>query len=88
MQDSIVVTSGQLQRCLLEMGLLLDRKAKALVSWRLSFGGDARIEGDEDLEDMNVLGLLGGKEASPSLARANSKLGAFVSKQQKKKLNH
>ncbi|KAG0092592.1 E3 UFM1-protein ligase 1 [Podila epicladia] len=85
-QDSIVVTSGQLQRCLLEMGPLLDRKAKALVSWRLSFGGDAIIEGDEDLEDMNVLGFLGGKASLPSLARANSKLGASVSKQQKKKL--
>ncbi|KAF9334759.1 E3 UFM1-protein ligase 1 [Podila minutissima] len=84
-QDSIVVTSGQLQRCLLEMGPLLDRKAKSLVSWRLSFGGDARIEGIEDLEDMNVLGLLGGKEASPALARVNSKLGAAVSKQQKKR---
>lgn len=82
--DSIVVTSGQLQKCLLEMGPLLDRKAKALVSWRLSFGGDARIEGDEDLEDMNVHGFLGGKKTSPSLARAN-KFSATVAKQQKKR---
>ncbi|KAG0026983.1 E3 UFM1-protein ligase 1 [Podila clonocystis] len=85
-QDSIVVTSGQLQKCLLEMGPLLDRKAKALVSWRLSFGGDARIEGDENLEDMNVFGLLGGKTTSLSLARVNSKLSATVAKQQKKKI--
>ncbi|KAG0030809.1 E3 UFM1-protein ligase 1 [Podila clonocystis] len=84
-QDSIVVTSGQLQKCLLEMGALLDRKAKALVSWRLSFGGDTRIEGDEDLEDMNLFGLLGGKTTSMSLARANSKLSATIAKQQKKK---
>ncbi|KAG0337521.1 E3 UFM1-protein ligase 1 [Podila horticola] len=83
--DSIVVTSGQLQKCLLEMGPLLDRKVKALVSWRLSFGGDARIEGDEDLEDMNVLGILGGKNTSPSLARTNNKLSATVAKQQKKR---
>lgn len=84
-QDSIVVTSGQFQKCLLEMGPLLDRKAKALVSWRLSFGGDSRIEGEEDLEEMHVLGHVGGKTTSPALARANSKLAATVAKQQKKR---
>ncbi|KAF8948366.1 E3 UFM1-protein ligase 1 [Haplosporangium gracile] len=56
-QDSIVVTSGQFQKCLLRMGPLLDRKAKALLSWRLSFGntnndddltGGGQGEGDAD----------------------------------------
>ncbi|KAG9071153.1 hypothetical protein KI688_008696 [Linnemannia hyalina] len=45
-QDSIVVTSGQFQKCLLRMGPLLDRKAKALLSWRLSFGN---TNNDDDL---------------------------------------
>ncbi|KFH68620.1 hypothetical protein MVEG_05430 [Podila verticillata NRRL 6337] len=84
-QDSILVTAGQFQKCLLNMGPLLDRKAKALVSWRLSFGGNARIEGEEDLEEMHVLGHVGGKTTSPALARANSKFAATVAKQQKKK---
>ncbi|KAF9946479.1 E3 UFM1-protein ligase 1 [Mortierella alpina] len=44
-QDSIVVTSGQLQKCLLRMAPLLDSKVKALISWRLSFG-------DHELMDM------------------------------------
>lgn len=84
-QDSIVVTSGQFQKCLLEMGPLLDRKAKALVSWRLSFGGDARIEGEEDLEEMRVLGYGSGKISSPVLVRTSTKLAATLAKQQKKK---
>ncbi|KAK3834016.1 MAG: hypothetical protein J3R72DRAFT_227813 [Linnemannia gamsii] len=54
-QDSIVVTSGQFQKCLLRMGPLLDRKAKALLSWRLSFGGNANkddfADGQEDVDD-------------------------------------
>ncbi|KAF9147307.1 E3 UFM1-protein ligase 1 [Linnemannia schmuckeri] len=45
-QDSIVVTSGQFQKCLLRMGPFLDRKAKALLSWRLSFGN---TNNDDDL---------------------------------------
>lgn len=45
-QDSIVVTSGQFQKCLLRMGPLLDRKAKMLLSWRLSFGN---TNNDDDL---------------------------------------
>ncbi|KAF9544107.1 hypothetical protein EC957_012402 [Mortierella hygrophila] len=45
-QDSVVVTSGQFQKCLLRMGPLLDRKAKALLSWRLSFGN---TNNDDDL---------------------------------------
>ncbi|KAF9575107.1 E3 UFM1-protein ligase 1 [Mortierella alpina] len=45
-QDSIVVTSGQLQKCLLRMTPLLDSKVKALISWRLSFG-------DNELMDMS-----------------------------------
>ncbi|KAG0071575.1 hypothetical protein BGZ89_010178 [Linnemannia elongata] len=47
-QDSIVVTSGQFQKCLLRMGPLLDRKAKMLLSWRLSFGN---TNNDDDLAD-------------------------------------
>ncbi|KAG0280135.1 E3 UFM1-protein ligase 1 [Linnemannia exigua] len=54
-QDSIVVTSGQFQKCLLRMGPLLNRKAKALLSWRLSFGGNANkddfADGQEDADD-------------------------------------
>ncbi|KAF9920129.1 E3 UFM1-protein ligase 1 [Linnemannia zychae] len=53
-QDSIVVTSGQLQKCLLRMGPLLDRKAKAFLSWRLSFGDDPNMDdiiGEQDSMD-------------------------------------
>ncbi|KAF9982016.1 E3 UFM1-protein ligase 1, partial [Modicella reniformis] len=49
--DSIVITSGQFQKCLLKMGPLLDRSFKALVSWRLSFGADQEYEGQ--VEDEN-----------------------------------
>lgn len=48
LQGSVVVTSGQFQKCLLRMGPLLDRKAKALFSWRLSFGSNDLIENQED----------------------------------------
>ncbi|KAF9131256.1 E3 UFM1-protein ligase 1 [Mortierella sp. 14UC] len=58
-QDSIVVTSGQFQKCLLRMGPLLDKKAKALFEWRLSFGGNANkddfLGGQEDVEDTLLL---------------------------------
>ncbi|KAF9902565.1 E3 UFM1-protein ligase 1 [Linnemannia zychae] len=50
-QDNIVVTSGQFQKCLLRMGPLLDRRAQALFVWRLSFGGNANKNdyvGDQD----------------------------------------
>ncbi|GJJ73820.1 E3 UFM1-protein ligase 1 [Entomortierella parvispora] len=47
LQGSVVVTSGQFQKCLLRMGPLLDRKAKALFSWRLSFGSNDLIEGQD-----------------------------------------
>ncbi|KAF9090232.1 hypothetical protein BGX29_011574 [Mortierella sp. GBA35] len=53
--DSIVVTSGQFQKCLLRMGPLLDRKAKALLSWRLSFGNsnnDDFANGQEDADEI------------------------------------
>ncbi|KAG0255786.1 E3 UFM1-protein ligase 1 [Mortierella polycephala] len=51
-QDSIVVTSGQMQKCLLKMGPLLDRKVKALISWRLTFGdNDELLEGYDDMDD-------------------------------------
>ncbi|KAF9206546.1 E3 UFM1-protein ligase 1 [Haplosporangium sp. Z 27] len=50
-QDSIVVTSGQIQKCLLRMGPLLDRSLKALVSWRLSFGESEQLENDGDFDD-------------------------------------
>ncbi|KAG0336879.1 E3 UFM1-protein ligase 1 [Podila humilis] len=57
-QGSIVITSGQLQKCLLRMGPLLDRKLKSLVSWRLSSGEDTTwvdqvdefVDDDEELE--------------------------------------
>ncbi|KAG0056922.1 E3 UFM1-protein ligase 1 [Gryganskiella cystojenkinii] len=56
LQSSVVVTSGQFQKCLLKMGPLLDRKAKALFSWRLSFGSNDLIEGVSG----NTDGLLAG----------------------------
>ncbi|KAG0368079.1 hypothetical protein BC939DRAFT_468738 [Gamsiella multidivaricata] len=46
-QDSIVITSGQLQKCLLKMGPLLDRSLKNMVSWRLSFGTNEQLEGQD-----------------------------------------
>ncbi|KAF9115915.1 E3 UFM1-protein ligase 1 [Mortierella sp. AM989] len=59
-QDSIVVTSAQLQKCILKMGPLLDRSLKALVSWRLSFGESERLENDGDFDndedDLDVYG--------------------------------
>ncbi|CAO3571320.1 unnamed protein product [Mortierella alpina] len=72
-QDSIVVTSGQLQKCLLRMAPLLDSKVKALISWRLSFG-------DHELMDMpdysfephsNLKGLV--DQATAALERKSSR---------------
>ncbi|KAG0242331.1 hypothetical protein B0O80DRAFT_437891 [Mortierella sp. GBAus27b] len=54
-QDSIVVTSGQFQKCLLKTGPLLDKSLKAVVSWRLSFGPDEDFDG-QDLDDLQVHG--------------------------------
>ncbi|KAF9434090.1 E3 UFM1-protein ligase 1 [Entomortierella beljakovae] len=59
-QDGIVVTSGQLQKCLLKMGPLLDQSLKALVSWRLTFGDSEPLDVDEDFneddDDFNAIG--------------------------------
>ncbi|KAF9918625.1 hypothetical protein BX616_007208 [Lobosporangium transversale] len=49
--DSIVVTSGQLQKCLMKMGPLLDRSLENLVSWRLSFGDNQQLCGQDDQDD-------------------------------------
>ncbi|KAG0328304.1 E3 UFM1-protein ligase 1 [Dissophora globulifera] len=56
-QDTIVVTSGQLQKCLLRMGPLLDRSLKNLVSWRLSHELGEHMDGQDDGE--NTASIIG-----------------------------
>lgn len=55
-QDTVVATSGQFQKCLLTMGPLLDRSLKAVVSWRLSFDPDGDYEGHDEEDDLYGLG--------------------------------
>ncbi|KAF9426657.1 E3 UFM1-protein ligase 1 [Podila epigama] len=84
-QDTIIVTSGQYQKCLLEMGPLLDRKVKALVSWRLTYGGDALLEGEDNLEDVKIVGNLSSKFSLSTLARAQIKVPVDIAKQHRKR---
>ncbi|KAF9990598.1 E3 UFM1-protein ligase 1 [Mortierella antarctica] len=72
-QDSIVVTSGQLQKCLLRMAPLLDSKAKALISWRLSFGDNELMEmPDQTFEPHSSLKVLV-DQATATLERKSSR---------------
>ncbi|KAI1311327.1 E3 UFM1-protein ligase 1 [Mortierella claussenii] len=79
-QESIVVTSGQLQKCLLKMGPLLDRTLKTVVSWRLSFGDDQQLDGQDDDDSIGnpyLLGQVGtGLRSLTELNLAQSRSGA------------
>ncbi|KAF9276248.1 E3 UFM1-protein ligase 1 [Mortierella alpina] len=72
-QDSIVVTSGQLQKCLLRMSPLLDSKVKSLISWRLSFGDNELMDmPDQTFEPHSNLKSLV-DQATSSLERKSSR---------------
>ncbi|KAF9956026.1 E3 UFM1-protein ligase 1 [Mortierella alpina] len=72
-QDSIIVTSGQLQKCLLKMGPFLDSKVKTLISWRLSFGDNELMDmPDQTFEPhSNLKGLV--DQATAALHRKSSR---------------
>ncbi|KAG0203876.1 E3 UFM1-protein ligase 1 [Mortierella sp. GBA30] len=74
-QDSIVITSGQLQKCLLRMTPLLDRKMKAVISWRLSFGDGELMDAQDDMFEpvLSLKGLLEQTSAT-ALVKKSSKL--------------
>ncbi|KAG0230573.1 E3 UFM1-protein ligase 1 [Actinomortierella wolfii] len=55
LHDRIVLTSGQIQKCLLKMDSLLENRLKTLKSWRLSFGSMGLIL-DNHVEDAVELG--------------------------------
>ncbi|KAG0228418.1 E3 UFM1-protein ligase 1 [Actinomortierella wolfii] len=55
LHDRIVLTSGQIQKCLLKMDPLLENRLKTLKSWRLSFGSMGLIL-DNHVEDTVGLG--------------------------------
>ncbi|KAF9585025.1 E3 UFM1-protein ligase 1 [Lunasporangiospora selenospora] len=56
-RDTFVLTSGQIQKCMLKMGPFLDKKIKAVVSWRLSFGGDPELDDEGGQGDMTAISI-------------------------------
>ncbi|KAG0267395.1 E3 UFM1-protein ligase 1 [Actinomortierella ambigua] len=63
LQDRAVLTSGQIQKCMLEMGPLLDNTLKAVMSWRLSFGSLGLVL-DDHVEENSEAGSGGGVTSS------------------------
>ncbi|KAF9970997.1 hypothetical protein BGZ73_006119 [Actinomortierella ambigua] len=61
LQGRIVLTSGQIQKCMLKMESLLENRLKAVMSWRLSFGSLGLIL-DDNVEESYETG--GTDEAS------------------------